>query len=375
MPKNPLPPEQYLRRTRPRKDDVRGHYFRDQTAIIHCRPFRRLKHKTQVFFSPDNDHVCTRIEHVLHVATIAATICKGLNTAGWDLDGELAYAIGLGHDLGHPPFGHNGEHAINEMLMGKRTFCHEMHSFRVAEHLAYDGAGLNLTYAVLDGMICHNGERSEPELKPSPEPNKLEEITARTCIPTTYEGCIVRFSDKVAYLGRDIEDAVVAGLIDEKDIPSDISKITGNTNAEIIQYFVNDIIEASQGTDAIRFSKLGFDLSRRLKSFNYKHIYLHDKLRRVATYSQRIISSLFQHLMELHGRCGKDYPKYRESDLGLDQAFGRRLEEMAVFYDQTQAPPETLVTDFIAGMTDAYAIEAMQQITLPAPLTFKTKKS
>ncbi len=148
MATNPLTPAVYLRRTHKRKGDVRGNYFRDQTAIIHSRPFRRLKHKTQVFFSPMNDHICTRMEHVLHVATIAVTIIKGLNAHGWDLDMELAYAIGLGHDMGHAPFGHVGEIGLNEVLKGKRVFHHEMHSYRVAEHLAYAGKGLNLTYAL-----------------------------------------------------------------------------------------------------------------------------------------------------------------------------------------------------------------------------------
>ncbi|HBL16508.1 MAG: hypothetical protein A2X36_01940 [Elusimicrobia bacterium GWA2_69_24] len=371
MPGNPLSEEIYLQRTRKRKGDVRGHYFRDQTAIIHCRPFRRLKHKTQVFFAPDNDHVCTRMEHVMHVATIAATLCKGLNREGWNLDTELAYAIGLGHDLGHPPFGHSGEEAINEKLVRKGSFCHEMHSYRVAEHLAYGGDGLNLTYAVKDGIICHNGEHFERSLVPAVQPNRLEEITARDCLPTSYEGCIVRFSDKIAYLGRDIEDAVIARLIAKKDIPPEIARGLGSSNSEIIEFCVNDVIERSKGGDAIRFSDPAFELLLQLKRFNYERIYYHPKMRRTAEFCRRILHSLFDHLMALHARCGRDFGKYPESGIPLDQAFGRRREEMDPFYSRTGADAETAVTDFVAGMTDNYALEAMKQITLPPPLTFK----
>src|SRR3989339_1132510 len=139
--KNPFDEKTYLQRTIEREMDIRGDYFRDQTAIIHSMPFRRLKHKTQVFYAPDNDHVCTRIEHVLHVATIAATVCKGLNRYGWDLDMEMAYAIGIGHDLGHAPFGHQGEKALDKILGGNNAFVHEVNSYRVVEKLANNGQG------------------------------------------------------------------------------------------------------------------------------------------------------------------------------------------------------------------------------------------
>lgn len=371
MPSNPLPQSVYTARTRRRDGDVRGHYFRDQTAIIHSMPFRRLKHKTQVFFAPGNDHVCTRIEHVLHVATIAATICKGLNGAGWDLDGELAYAVGLGHDLGHAPFGHVGEDALNKKLAGRRHFRHEMHSYRVAEHLAYLGKGLNLTYAVKDGIISHCGERFERSLKPAARENPLEDVTDRNCFPTTYEGCIVRLADKIAYLGRDIEDAIVARLIKKKDIPPDIAKELGTTNAEIIQTLVDDVIESTQDADSIRLSDSVYGLVNRLKKFNYSRIYYHDKMRATGDFCRKIVGALFDHLMELYGRLGRDYPKYQESRIKLDNSFGRRIEEMDAFYARRSETPETVVTDFIAGMTDRYALDCMKQITLPSPIDFK----
>lgn len=232
--KNPLSPETYKIRLNEKDYPIRGDYFRDQTAIIHSMPFRRLKHKTQVFFAPENDHVCTRIEHVLHVATIAATICKGLNNKGWDLNPEMAYAIGLGHDLGHSPFGHAGETALNRKLNSDFKFIHEVHGLRVVDKLCNDGNGLNLTYGVRDGIINHNGEILQQSLKPNEEKNNIESIHDRKSIATSYEGCIVRFSDKIAYLGRDIEDALIADFITLNEIPEKIREEVGSSNGEII---------------------------------------------------------------------------------------------------------------------------------------------
>ena len=150
-----------------RRRTCAGNISATRTKIIHSLPFRRLKHKTQVFFAPDNDHICTRIEHVLHVATIAAAICRGLNQSGnWQLDQDLAYAVGLGHDIGHAPFGHEGERALAACI-APRPFLHEVNSYRVVEHLANYGEGLNLTYAVKDGILCHCGEDfTTKELRP-----------------------------------------------------------------------------------------------------------------------------------------------------------------------------------------------------------------
>ncbi|MDA3832250.1 MAG: HD domain-containing protein, partial [Spirochaetales bacterium] len=161
MLKNMLTEQELTKRDNAKEIDVRGAYFRDTTAIIHSYPYRRLKHKTQVFFAPSNDHICTRIEHVLHVATVAAAICKGL-----ELDSELAWAIGMGHDLGHAPFGHVGETVMNELMQNSGGFKHELYSLRVVDHLAYYGRGLNLTYAVRDGIISHCGEVFEQTIVP-----------------------------------------------------------------------------------------------------------------------------------------------------------------------------------------------------------------
>ncbi|TCL68490.1 dGTPase [Hydrogenispora ethanolica] len=367
---NPLPREVYLKRTHLRQPDVRGDYFRDQTAIIHSMPFRRLKHKTQVFFAPENDHVCTRIEHVMHVATIAATICKGLNSSGWNLDAELAYATGLGHDLGHAPFGHSGEEILNQKLQGIASFIHEVNGYRVVEHLANGGRGLNLTYGVKDGIINHNGEQFEQYLRPVPHENRLEAMRDRNSLPSSYEGCIVRFADKIAYLGRDIEDAKIAGFIRTADIPEQILKELGTTNGEIINSLVIDVIESSRRQGAICFSDEKFEVVERLIEFNRKYIYNHPKIEAYKVFGQRIIAALFDYLMESYRKYGRDYPKYSEGSK-LERAFGKHLEEMDQFYQRTGAPPELMVTDYVAGMTDLYALECMKQITLPAPIQFQ----
>ena len=370
MTKNPLSNDIYLKRTTYREPDIRGDYFRDQTAIIHSMPFRRLKHKTQVFFAPQNDHVCTRIEHVMHVATIAATICKGLNSYGWNLDTELAYAIGLGHDIGHPPFGHAGEEVLDKKLGGNFSFVHEVNSYRVVEHLTNNGRGLNLTYAVKDGIICHNGENYEKSLKPVNNQNELEKIKDRKCIPTSYEGCITRFADKIAYLGRDIEDAIIANFINIQDVPSIISNELGNKNGEIINNLVIDIIESSKDSDKICFSDEKFELLIKLKEFNYEQIYNHKKISYYIIFCQRIINSLFDYLSELYNKFGSNYERYYEQNINLDNAFGKYLEDMDEFYSNEKTPAERIITDYISGMTDLYALECMKQISIPKPIDF-----
>ncbi|MBI5218980.1 MAG: HD domain-containing protein [Bacteroidia bacterium] len=369
--KNPFNKEVYLERRHAKDFGVRGDFFRDQTAIIHSMPFRRLKHKTQVFFDPENDHVCTRIEHVLHVATIAATICKGLNAFGWDMDIDMAYAIGLGHDLGHTPFGHAGESALQKKLGDKFCFMHELNSYRIVEYLSNHGKGLNLTFGVKDGIICHNGEKDDKYLKPADKPNDLDSIKNRCCMPSSYEGCVMRFSDKIAYLGRDIEDALIAEFIKKEDIPEDVRKELGSTNGEIINTLVADMIVYSADKEVIGFSDEKFELMTKLKKFNYTHIYNHPELERYNRFCHQIISNLFDHFSELHDKLKNDFKKYDESPIKTERAFGHYAESMHPFYENEKADTARIVTDYIAGMTDYYALESMKQITIPAPIAFR----
>lgn len=363
--KNPLPNESYLKRTLEKDVPIRGHYFRDQTAIIHSMPFRRLKHKTQVFFAPENDHVCTRIEHVMHVATIAKSICLGLNQYEWELDTDLAFAIGLGHDLGHAPFGHEGEYFLNKRLGGGNSFVHEVNSYRIIEHLANNGKGLNLTYGVKDGIIAHNGESFEQHLVPDDDIKNLEIISNRKIRPSSFEGCIVRFSDKIAYLGRDIEDAITANFITRNELPAEVKEKIGANNSQIIDNLVHDIINSSRFDDKIGFSDDVFPVLLLLKDFNYKYIYHNTKNERNKIIAGKIIYALFDYLLILFEKYERDYAAYQKLCLKLEKAFGQYLETMHNFY-LNETNPEIIVTDYIAGMTDSYAIDCMAQISFPS---------
>jgi len=385
MSKNKISQEDLEKRTTSRDEDIRGCYYRDQTAIIHSRPFRRLKHKTQVFFSPDDDHVCTRIEHVLHVASIAATICRGLKSkenSTWDLNEDLAYSIGLGHDLGHTPFGHAGETELSYLLGGGNSFIHEVNSYRVVEKLINQGQGLNLTYAVKDGIICHNGENFEQSIKPDFRVKDLNSIKDRKNNPATYEGCIVRFSDKIAYLGRDIEDAIIAGFIEEKNIPKNIRDKIGTSNGEIINYLVLDLIENST-EGVISFSKSCHELMVELKDFNYQSIYNNPRIKEYKRYCKRIISTLFEYLSNLYHSNHWDIEFYlKDENLDIDKFFGNYIKGMKEFYFSEKTANnwtegdlgKQIVADYISGMTDKFAIECMKEISIPRPIEFKPRK-
>jgi len=361
--KNPLSPEKYKERSNPYQEDVRGAFFRDQTAIIHSTAFRRMKHKTQVFYAPKNDHICTRIEHVMHVATIAKSICKGLNYNGWKLDVEMAFAIGLGHDLGHAPFGHDGESILNKLMGGNLAFIHEVHSFRVVEYLAKQGKGLNLTYGVKDGIITHNGEKYEQRLKPQNKPNDLDNIKSRRVVPSSYEACIVRFSDKIAYLGRDIEDGILAKLIKPKQIPENFRNKIGTTNSQIIDKYVNDIIDSSKNNDYIGLSDELFQLLIEIRNFNYKNIYLNDK-ERIFPYAERMLTEIFNFLGDNFTKYKFNYKKYKQSKLSTTKHFGEYLKTMKHLYSEN-TDSTRILGDYIAGMTDDYAIKLFKEITIP----------
>ncbi|HEY9069023.1 MAG TPA: HD domain-containing protein [Candidatus Ozemobacteraceae bacterium] len=369
MMKNLISDEKLRERRVSREEDLRGPFLRDQTAIIHSLPFRRLKHKTQVFSAPENDHICTRMEHVMHVATIAVSIVRGLNRLGWELNEEAAFAIGIGHDLGHPPFGHVGEHALDALLKQYgASFMHEINGLRVVDMLANDGRGLNLTFAVRDGIVCHNGEKFEPSLVPAEAANIPETIHDRNARPSTWEGCIVRFSDKIAYLGRDIEDGIDAGLISEKDVPELVRRELGSRNGEIINTLVVDLIAASSDSGAIRFSPERFAIINELRRFNYERIYFHPRLREYGTYIEQIVRRLFDHLYALATLFREDQGRAGTRTLPLDRAFCEYLVRMAGAYGRESAGPERMAADYLSGMTDEFALSCFRQITFPPPI-------
>ncbi|HOK39606.1 MAG TPA: HD domain-containing protein [bacterium] len=362
---NPLSEEIYTFRKKRKKKDVRDEFFRDQTIIIHSMAFRRLRHKTQVFFEPESDHICVRLEHVLHVSTIAASICKGLN-----LNVELAEAIALGHDLGHSPFGHAGESALNNLILDEGGFMHEIHSLRVVDKLAKDGEGLNLTYAVRDGIVSHCGESFEQYLEPAKEYKDLEKLTKRNTLPLTNEGCVVRMSDKIAYLGRDIEDALAARLIKKSDIPEKIKKGLGSTNGEIISKLVDDIILTSRKTGKIGFSDKYYELMVQLKDFNYKYIYAHKIIQNYIKFCQRNIKLLFEHYIELFDKNKFEIKKYLMDENSANIYFGKYLEKIHKFYIKEKASNKRIVIDYIAGMSDNFAHKCVHFITFPKAIHF-----
>lgn len=344
----------------PRQEDFRGPYFRDTTVIIHSYPFRRLRHKTQVFFSPKNDHICTRIEHVMHVATVATTICKALK-----LETDLAWAISMGHDLGHTPFGHAGERIIEEMFFNRGGFAHELYSLRVVDKLHKYGKGMNLTYAVRDGILTHCGEKFEQFIEPDHELKDLSTIGDRESYPATWEGAVVRMSDKIAYLGRDMEDAVRLHVITTEDLPGQVVSVLGTKNSDIIDTLVNDCVETSREAGKIGFSDRVYGALMELKRFNYEKIYQSGNLSRYTAYFERILSTLFSYLETIFSKYRFSIAAYEQEHNLLAIRFGDYLAKMEDFYLREKAGDDQIVIDYLAGMTDDYAIDCIKEIMIP----------
>ena len=358
--KNNIPNTELTARKTIRSRDLRSSYFRDTTAIIHSYPFRRLKHKTQVFFSPNNDHICTRIEHVMHVASIAATICRAL-----DMDADLAWAIGIGHDLGHTPFGHVGETILNQMMTEQGGFKHEIYSLRVVDYLANYGKGLNLTYAVRDGILNHCGEKFEQSIVPDFEVKDLQSITTREFYPATWEGVVVRMSDKIAYMGRDLEDAIQLKLVDSSELPEEIIKVLGLSNSEIINSMVNDLISNSLEIGRIGFSDDVFKAMILLKEFNYSRIYKNPMLSSYHRYFERVLKTLYYYLRDLYEAAGEDESVYKAENNFLAMRFFDFYNKMKSFYKTVDGGTGKLIFDYIAGMTDNYALRCVDEIMVP----------
>jgi dGTPase len=304
------------------EDDLRPSYQRDRDRIIHCKSFRRLKHKTQVFLAPEGDHYRTRLTHVLEVTQIGRTIAKSLR-----LNEVLTEAIGLGHDLGHSAFGHAGEAALNKLVKG--GFDHYRQSVRVVEVLENEGRGLNLTVEVRDGILKHSkGEKGEL-LRRRPKSRAL-----------TLEGDIVRISDIIAYVNHDIDDGIRAGLINSNDIPKEIRTTLGVTASQRIDRMVRDVIAATLACDyeAIMMSPEVLQALEDLRTFMFQNMYLIPAVRSEFEKAQRILTMLFEYVTA--------HP---------EQFFGSRNEE----------PIERLAIDFIAGMTDRYAINLYERLFVP----------
>ncbi len=381
-------------------NDKRDAFERDFTRILHSLGYRRLKHKTQVFFNTHNDHVCTRMEHVQHVASISHTIAHtlGLNT-------ELTNAIATGHDLGHAPFGHQGETVLKNLVcqFTDESFFHEKNSLifvddiELLEDTQCHLHNLNLTYAVRDGLISHCGEIDENHLKPRTEP-----IDLRTQFqysgqyqPFTWEGCVVKLSDKIAYLGRDIEDAARLKFLDE-DTHKILTEIGEkyqiqslhmvNTSA-LISTLISDLCQHSNPHDGLQFSENILHLLNEVKAYNYKYIYTNKKFEYYKKYVRLIIETLYTELNNWYA-ADKTFDEIQRQEQWheeLSKGFGnwlalycepnivnhkysfkevQRANNRKIYGDLTDHTKyRRSIVDYIAGMTDQYAIKMFHSLT------------
>lgn len=336
--------------------DLRSAFSHDIDRIIHCHSYSRYMDKTQVFFLVDNDHITKRASHVQMVSRIARTIGRALR-----LNEDLIEAIALGHDLGHTPFGHAGEAALSRIMENKNkgSFLHNAQSVRLLKYLEHRGWGLNITLETLDGILGHNGEISQQKLKPQKENLTWEilEENLEKCLltptskhvdrniqPSTLEGCVVRFSDIISYLGRDIEDALLLKLITREDLPYQATTICGFSNRSIIDFFCKDIIENSFEKNYIAMSQNALYALNTLKEFNYTHIYQHPILREQIDKFSNMVTSLFEaYLSDI--TIGN-----KNSDIFKD--FIDKFEPASNYIQKTSS--ERIVCDYIAMMTDDF---------------------
>lgn len=296
------------------KCDIRTDYQRDRDRILHSKAFRRLKHKTQVFISPEGDHYRTRLTHTLEVSQIARTIARGLR-----LNEDLAEAIALGHDLGHTPFGHAGEKALNEIHPG--GFKHNEQSLRVVDILE-GGKGLNLTYEVRDGILRHSG--------------KIK--------PETLEGKIVSFSDRIAYINHDIDDAIRGGVLEMSSIPEMCIRILGDTHKKRINTMITDIIAESMDKDDILMSTVVSQATNDLREFMFENVYIGSDAKIEEKKTKNIISSLYAHYVQ------------NPEEMPIENVKENKCVDI-----------ERYACDYIAGMSDRFAINKFTELFIPSP--------
>lgn len=304
---------------------IRTVFQRDRDRIIHCRSFRQLKYKTQVFLIPTHEALRTRLTHTIEVAQISRTIARALR-----LNEDLVEAIALGHDLGHPPFGHAGEDALNEAC--PNGFRHSEQSLRVVDVLEKEGQGLNLTFETRDGILKHS--RGSTSLFVNPQDTK----------PITLEGEIVKLADSIAYVNHDIEDAVLSKVIKIKNLPSDAIQVLGNRHSSRINTMVANVISNSHDKNIIMMSNEILDATNTLRNYLYENVYPHPKIIQEANKAKRVLKELFEYFME-------------NPDL--------ILEKMSFLPAQT--PLARIIVDFIAGLSDREALLIYEDIFLPKP--------
>jgi len=295
--------------------EIRTCYQRDIDKIIHCKAFRRLKHKTQVFLRPEGDHYRTRLTHTLEVARISRTIARALR-----LNEDLAEAIAFAHDIGHTPFGHAGERVLDEILIDEGGFKHNEQSLRIADHIEQGGIGLNLTYETRDGIINHTGDKK----------------------PETLEGQIVRLSDRIAYVNHDLDDSLRAGILRETDVPDEIINALGSTNGKRLNTLILDVINESESSGEISLSpSMGF-VFETFREFMYKNVYLNMKAKSEERKVHGIVNEIYNYYYKTPDELPGEYRIVSAQD-GLKRA----------------------VSDYISGMTDKYAVHIYEKLFIP----------
>ena len=293
---------------------LRTDYQRDRDRIIHSKAFRRLKHKTQVFLSPKGDHYRTRLTHTLEVMQVARTIARCLK-----LNEDLTEAIALGHDLGHTPFGHSGEAVLNKL--NPSGFTHNAHSLRVVDFLENDGEGLNLTSEVRDGILHHK----------------------KNGTPKTLEGKIVSYADRIAYMNHDIEDAIAGGILQESDIPVEITSVLGSSKGERINSLITNLVENSIGKDCISLTPDYELLADQLRSFMFKKVYHNPSAKSEELKANKMIEQLYHY--------------YCDNPSTLPEFYRSLMETCGL---------EMVVTDYIASMTDPFAVRVFEDLFVPS---------
>ncbi len=303
-------------------DPYRTDFQRDRDRIIHSKAFRRLSHKTQVFLSPEGDHYRTRLTHTLEVSQISRSIARALR-----LNEDLTEAVALGHDLGHTPFGHTGETALSEILAevaakhpgAPANYEHNRQSLRIVEHLEYDGKGLNLTWEVRDGIFGHTGAH----------------------VPETLEGQIVRIADRIAYVNHDIDDAIRAGVLSDRDLPTGPVAVLGDRHGTRITAMVTDLIRTSAVSDKIAMSEPVWNAMMELRAFLFDEVYLSDRAKAEEPRAHGLVQMLVNHYLNEPQEMPAEFQPANEGEL------------------------VQCVVDYVAGMTDRYAIREFERLFVP----------
>ena len=397
-----------------RGNDIRSPFERDYTRLLHCQAFRRMKHKTQVFFAPKNDHICTRMEHVLHVSSVSSTIAKHLG-----LNPDLTQAIALLHDIVHAPVCHFGEDVLNKLVKQKeggnapKKFWHERNSLFFADYIETlsdpDGIEqpLNLTYAVRDGLICHCGEIDQQGVRPRDKVIDLYSMTRPGFIqPFTWEGCVVKISDKIAFLGRDLEDARAYHIIDSASYRQLREIVAGTLGFEhkgalhamrsgkainttvLINDMIVDLCNESSPEKGLCFSNEYFNFITEIKRFNFSNIYNHWRLQEFQNYAENVIGTIWRTLMkaQMYVKSGRvnqvlkiynklgttfedwliKYSNYMPYDsakhASIDKKPLLKYNTQIVFDIEDNASYEKCCIEYISGMTDQFAIQVFEEI-------------